>query len=214
MPQPVRAQDAQTAADLSAEAAASRYLEVSADEYLWKTDRGAEIVVRDLDISDYTVLNRFPDHLRAFVYDTIEKSDILRVNDASSDEDVVEADELKEKVKGNLLDSIDLSTEEAVKIAYELGTELVLLGWVRPEVVRDVDKDGNRIPVELGPGQIPLSRVRGVDRSNYLAHVFGGYQGEANALATFPEQQTADVGSRRAVAPVQPAPRRRTKARS
>lgn len=149
---------------------------------IWEAPSGAEVRVRELDISDHAVLNTFPDALQKMIYASIEKSAALRTEDDDDDEGV-------NPFAG-------LSGEEVVQREYEIGTTLCKLGWLEPQVVDEVTDEETQIGVD---------EVESADRRAYMTRVMGGYSAEAQKLAPFPEQPAGGVGAGSAVPAVQPA---------
>lgn len=136
----------------------------------WRAPSGAIVRVRSLDITDHAVLARFPDYLRAVIYQVIERSPSLK---PAEDDDVTDA-----LFAG-------LSGEELLNREAEIGQTLCKLGWIEPAVVDEVtDPDI----------QISVAELDAQDRRGYMEWVFGAYAQEAQPLATFPAGSAGRVG--------------------
>jgi hypothetical protein len=147
----------------------------------WVSSSGMEVLVRDLDITDYAVLSKFPDHLRNQIYRVIERSASLRPDASDADMNPFEG----------------LGGEELTRTMAETGTLLCKLGWIDPQVVDEVTDPDTQISVE------DLAEKPDV-RREYMTHVFGGQAVEAQRLTTFPERPADGVGTGSDVSAVRP----------
>ncbi|MGI8404981.1 MAG: hypothetical protein ACR2OE_09510 [Thermomicrobiales bacterium] len=148
----------------------------------WEAPSGAVIRVRELDLSDHAVIGSFPSELQQMIYKAIEASATLR---GKPSEDI---DDDANPFAG-------LSGDEVLAREYEIGTKLVKLGWIEPQVV-DVVEDEDI--------QISVDEVDSRDRREYMLRTFGVSGGEAKQFATFPEQPAGSVGSRPTLSTLRP----------
>lgn len=152
---------------------AAGYLQIAETGQLWTAPSGAVIRVRDISVLDRATMGTLPEHLQVVVNDILDKSVTLRADDDDEETAMTLMQMLsgEEKKLGTALDRM-----------YEIGIHLCIAGWIEPEVVPT--------PADITDPerQIPATKILTDDRNAFMGRVFGTDMGEAQKLATFPEQ--------------------------
>ena len=159
--------------DTQAQGAARSYRERTQQGTLWLAPSGNEIRIRKLNLADYTIIDRLPDHLQQRVYAIIDASGNLK-GDAADDDPFEGLDG-----KGKLDTMRDLSIRFAK------------VGWIAPRLVDTV----NDPDTEIGVDEIDTTPELANDLIAYLTMVFSGNYSEAQQVATFPGQPAGGVGA-------------------